>query len=35
MSRYTKGVSKKKGLKPGSLIHVGNSTGKKNRNTYY
>lgn len=30
-TRYTKGVSKKRGLKPGSLVHIGKSTGKKSK----
>ncbi|URZ16288.1 magnesium/cobalt transporter CorA [Clostridium felsineum] len=29
MNRYTKGVSRKRGLKPGTLVHIGTVTGKK------
>ncbi|PJI10136.1 MULTISPECIES: magnesium/cobalt transporter CorA [Clostridium] len=30
-TRYTKGVSKKRGLKPGSLVHIGKNTGEKSK----
>lgn len=31
MARYMKGISKKRGLKPGSLVHIGKSTGKNSK----
>lgn len=31
LARYTSGISKKRGLKPGSLVHVGKRTGNKTK----
>lgn len=31
MARYMKGISKKRGLKPGSLVHIGRKTGKNSK----